>query len=210
MSHLMRFCLIAVIAVAGLSMTGCNKPDETVTAAPEQSPDADRIRELEEALANAQRDRAADQAQIQSLRNELERLRAEANRLPKDWQAVPGGAMIAIEGTVLFDSGKADLKASSRKVLADLAAAIQQHFPDQEIYIFGHTDNEPIKHSKWDDNYELSAQRALSVLRSLASNGVDQPMAACGWGENRPVAENSSAQARQRNRRVEIFAMKPR
>ena len=84
-----------------------------------------------------------------------------------------------------------------------------ENFADHDIYVFGHTDNVPIRESGWKDNYELSCQRALSVVRQLQASCVMQFVAACGWGEHRHVADNASNATRQANRRVEIFALAP-
>ena len=105
-------------------------------------------------------------------------------------------------------SSSSSLKSSGRRTLDKVASAINEKFPDYDIYVFGHTDNQPIRKSKWADNDELSCQRALSVVRYLRKTGVSPDMCAGGWGEHRPVADNNSAKARQSNRRVQIFAMK--
>lgn len=204
--------LLGVLLAGGLMLAsvGCNEPQKE---APVEQPGEDaqaRIRELEDLLAQAQRDRQADQRQIDALQAELDKLKKQASEMPKDWKGVPGGAMTSIEGTVLFDSGKAALKPGAKSVLTQVASTIKQQFPNHEIYVFGHTDTDPIKHSGWKDNYELSCQRSLSVLRFLRSDGVGNPIAACGWGEDRPVADNATAEAKQANRRVEIYAMQPR
>jgi chemotaxis protein MotB len=212
-----RFTWIAV-HIVGLALlagaVGCE--EKTTSAAPPivQMPNCDdQIRDLEDQLARAQADRDADQDRIRALQQELERIRGELAKIPETpppgWQAVPGGAMIAIDGTVLFDSGKADLKPTAKQTLEDVARAINERYPDHDIYVVGHTDNVPIRVSGWKDNYELSAQRALSVVRYLKPYVGPTQLAAAGWGEYRPVAENSSAQTRQMNRRVEVYAMRP-
>jgi len=203
---------LSLVVVLGLSaaLIGCNDPNQGVVRDDDTSQRlADRISQLQAELDAAQRQRNVDQAEIERLRRELAEARAKQDTAPTGWQGVPGGAMTSIEGTLLFDSGKADLRPGAKQILSRIAATIQQQFPEREIYVFGHTDTDPIRHSKWKDNYELSCQRSLSVLRSLRSDGLANYMAACGWGENKPVAENSSAQAKQANRRVEIFAMIP-
>ena len=71
--------------------------------------------------------------------------------------------------------------------------------------VVGHTDTEPIKKSSWKDNLELSAQRALSVTRYLMDHGIpDKQVEASGCGSARPVASNSTADGKAKNRRVEI------
>ena len=128
---------------------------------------------------------------------------------PPKWENVPGGVMTSIEGTVLFDSGKATLKPGAREALSAIAEVISSRYPDYDIYVYGHTDNEPIKHSPWKDNLELSAQRGLTVARYLMEVLGSTDVSAGGWGEHRPKAENTTAANRQANRRVEIYAMRP-
>jgi len=127
---------------------------------------------------------------------------------PGGWQSVPGGSMIAIEGDVLFASGKSELRKGAKSALAAIAGDVKGRFSDREILVYGHTDNQPIKKSGWKDNFELSAQRALAVVRQLQSDGVPAArLVACGCGEHRPRSSNDSNEGRQRNRRVEVFAL---
>ncbi|HSW44254.1 MAG TPA: OmpA family protein [Phycisphaerae bacterium] len=180
-------------------------PDQGATSA------ADRINELQSELNQCRNDLAACQERELAMRNENDRLKEQlAQGSPATeagWTSVPGGAMIAIEGTVLFDSGKADLRKGGADVLNGVAGTIMDKYAGYDVYVFGHTDNEPIRKSGWKDNYELSAQRALTVLRQLQGQGVSKDICACGWGEDRPVADNKSPSTRQPNRRVEIFVM---
>ncbi len=197
------FMLSVLFAAAG-----CQEPQKD--DGQEHNAEAERMRALEDQLSQAERDRIANENRLRDLQAELDRMRDELSKAsepgPK-WRAVPGGAMTSIEGTILFDSGKAELKTTARGTLNAVAAMIVQKFPDHNVYVFGHTDNEPIRHSGWKDNYELSTQRALSVLRFLRGQGVTADLCAGGWGEFRPVADNGSAKSRQMNRRVEIYAM---
>jgi chemotaxis protein MotB len=116
--------------------------------------------------------------------------------------------MIAIEGSVLFDSGKVKLKGEGPKVLDAIASTVASRYSDKDIMVFGHTDDAPIKKSGWKDNYELSAQRALAVVRYMAERGISpRQLVACGCGEHRPRVANDSNKSRAQNRRVEIFAL---
>jgi chemotaxis protein MotB len=77
------------------------------------------------------------------------------------------------------------------------------------VGIEGHTDNEPIRHSGWKSNWELSANRALSVLHYLVDNRGISPtrLSALAYGEFHPVTSNDAKQGRQLNRRVEIVIL---
>jgi len=205
-----RVRTLSLVMLLGLSagFLGCADPNKNLANDDQSAQNlADRIRDLENRLADAENQHRTDQAELDRLRSELADARAKQNNAPAGWQGVPGGAMTSIEGTILFDSGKADLKPGATNVLGRIAETIRQEFPEREIYVFGHTDTDPIKYSKWKDNYELSCERSLSVVRVLQNEGVANYLAACGWGENKPVADNSSQQAKQANRRVEIYAM---
>jgi chemotaxis protein MotB len=203
---------LSLVMVLGLSaaLLGCSDQNKNVARDDESAQRlADRINQLESDLDAALRQRHADQAEIDRLRRELAEARAREEMQPAGWQGVPGGAMTSIDVTLLFDSGRADLKPGAKRVLDQIVATIQQQFPEREIYVCGHTDSDPIRHSKWADNYELSCQRSLSVVRVMQNGGLANYMAACGWGPNKPVAEGSTAQSKQANRRVEIYAMTP-
>lgn len=118
------------------------------------------------------------------------------------------GLVITFVAEVLFDSGKADLRKESLPILDKVVRVLKEEVPYNNIGIEGHTDNEPIKYSKWKSNWELSVQRALSVLHYLESKGIDpKRLFASGYGEYRPVASNDTPEGRQRNRRVEIVIL---
>lgn len=109
---------------------------------------------------------------------------------------------------VLFDSGKAKLRRSAFPVL-DTVARVLQQFPGQPIGVEGHTDNQPIKYSGWTDNKALSLARANAVADYLGGqHGVNRGrIMVIGYGEERPIALNDTADGRQRNRRVEIVIL---
>ena len=77
------------------------------------------------------------------------------------------------------------------------------------IAIEGHTDNDPIKHSGWRSNWELSAARALAVLHNFTDQGQVDPkrVSALAYGEFHPLLSNDTPPGRQQNRRVEIVIL---
>ena len=118
------------------------------------------------------------------------------------------GLVITFVAEVLFDSGKAKLKSDSLPILNKVVRVLNENVPDNDIGIEGHTDNEPIKHSRWKSNWELSSQRALSVLYHLEKKGVRPTrLLASGYGEYQPIASNDTAGGKQINRRVEIVIL---
>ncbi len=206
---------MTMLALGGALLlgTGCNDPKQRIAMLEESNQslladlqrtraELDRCRESNELC---QRDIAAARGQINSLNTQLATMPED---VPEGWTAVPGGAMIAIEGSVLFDSGKAVVKSSGQNTLEDILVPLRSEYADKDVLVFGHTDDMPIRKSGWKDNYELSTQRSLAVVRWLKEHGVSpNRLVACGVGEYRPRVPNTSANNRAKNRRVEIFAL---
>jgi len=118
------------------------------------------------------------------------------------------GLVITFVAEVLFDSGKEKLRRESLPILDKVVKILEEAVPGNRVGIEGHTDNEPIKHSRWKSNWELSAQRALSVLHYLEKRGIaSEKLSAIGYGEHQPIASNDAAEGRQINRRVEIVIL---
>ena len=111
-----------------------------------------------------------------------------------------GTITVALASDVLFDSGKAILKSESKSKLNRIAGIIKQQYAGKEIGVVGHSDTDPIRKSKWKDNWELSCERALAVTRYLIEQGIPaKQLAASGRSEYHPVGSTKS-----QNRRVEI------
>jgi len=116
-----------------------------------------------------------------------------------------GTITVTLPNAILFDSGKAVLKKATSAELDHIYSVLRQKYANKQIDVVGHTDSDPIKKSPWKDNWELSAQRALTVSRYLMSRGVaDDKIRAVGCGEARAIASNSTASGKAKNRRVEI------
>jgi chemotaxis protein MotB len=116
-----------------------------------------------------------------------------------------GTITVTLPNAILFDSGKAVLKRATSSELDQIYSVLRDKYASKDIDVVGHTDTDPIRKSKWKDNWELSAQRALSVLRYLVKKGISpEKIKASGRGQSQPIASNSSSSGKARNRRVEI------
>lgn len=108
---------------------------------------------------------------------------------------------ITMNAEVLFDSGSATLYPRMVPVLTKLGKSLRD-FPNN-VHIEGHTDTVPIRTDNYPSNWELSGSRAATVVRLLEFSGVrPNRLAAVGFGEHYPVASNSLASGRAKNRRV--------
>jgi len=114
---------------------------------------------------------------------------------------------LGLATTLLFDSGEATLKPGGADVLHRIGGVLKQ-YPDRFIHVAGHTDNVPIKGrlaKKFPTNVELSQARAESARQALTEGGMAADrIEAKGHADSRPIASNSTAEGRQKNRRVEI------
>jgi outer membrane protein OmpA-like peptidoglycan-associated protein len=101
---------------------------------------------------------------------------------------------------VQFATGTADLSAAARESLARFSGIVAS-YPDLRFRVEGHTDNT----GSVETNQELSLRRAIAVRDYLISQGVAASSTdVAGLGPSRPIADNETAEGRQRNRRVEI------
>jgi len=116
--------------------------------------------------------------------------------------------IVRLESELFFDSGRAEIRPEAYPVLEQMAEILKNM--DNEILVSGHTDNVPINTPLFRSNWELSTARATTVVRYFTETlGLDPvKFTATGNGEFRPIADNSTPEGRQRNRRIEIMIMK--
>jgi len=196
--------LYSVIALVILAFTisGC-----AVNIYSGRPSDKAKIGALSGEVDRLQKLREQEKRELQEAMELLEkRLKREIGDKEVSLEMAERGLVITFVAEVLFDSGKADVKKEANRALNKVAKVIRDKVSDKEIGVEGHTDNEPIKHSGWKSNWELSTARATSVLHYLVDKGKLNPkmLSAIGYGEYRPIASNRTVAGRQKNRRVEI------
>ena len=116
---------------------------------------------------------------------------------------------IGISGSVLFAFNSADLQPEGQQLLKSLAAPLATYLQsrDEILMVSGFTDDRQVRggNRQFADNWELSAQRALTVTRALVEDGVpSSSLFAAAFGSEQPVASNDDADGRSHNRRVEM------
>ena len=113
-----------------------------------------------------------------------------------------GKIILRIKGQVLFDSAESELKEAAQPILGNIANLIRD-YPSYRLHISGHTDNLPINTDKFNNNWDLSALRATSVLRFLLGKGIRASrLTATGYADTDPLAPNTSDENRARNRYI--------
>jgi chemotaxis protein MotB len=122
-------------------------------------------------------------------------------------QTINGDIVITIPDRLLFNSGEAIVRTEALPFLEGLGGAILEM--NRHARVEGHTDNVPIRTAQFPSNWELSAARAVMVVRVLSElYGVPADhLAAVGHADTRPVTVNSDAEQRAKNRRVEVVIL---
>lgn len=194
---------IFFIGCLGLFLSGC-----TVVLQKRHTSDVEQIESLSVQLRNLKMTEE-ELLKLKKAYAVLEKsLRREIDQEKVSLEIREKGLVITILDSVLFDSGKAQLRRDAYRPLDKVASVCHKVVADRNIGIEGHTDNQPIRHSGWESNWELSTARATSVLHYLVKKGLSgERLSATGYGKYRPVATNKTVEGQQKNRRVEIVIL---
>jgi chemotaxis protein MotB len=159
-----------------------------------------KVKELEQVLAN--KDKA-----VQDLKNMISNALLNFKENDISVTVKNGKVYVSLAEQLLFGSGSVQVDQKGVAALQQLAKAIKNE-KEINILIEGHTDNVPIskKSAYMNDNWDLSVMRATSITRILTKAGVSpEQITASGRGEFSPLAPNTSAENKQKNRRTEII-----
>ncbi|MEM9065037.1 MAG: OmpA family protein [Planctomycetota bacterium] len=201
-----------LLAAAGLLTGGCAavSEDEYQAALDENRTLRQQVASLDDQLAACESDNRALASNNQALSAQLAAQPEPAAQTESGFEGIEGSSIVrregatalAIEGDLLFASGKADLRTSARASLDRIASVISNRYGSNIIRIEGYTDTDPITKSKWASNEHLSAERALAVETYLVSRGVDSDrIYSAAFGPANPMGTKSAS------RRVEIVVL---
>jgi chemotaxis protein MotB len=169
------------------------------------------LEEQQKALAEYQ----ARARQLELIKARFEKLKSKLDELTKLGLAVTvrhNRMVISLPGDVLFDSGRETLKKDGRDILEKVAGVVKAdpQLLSRDYQVAGHTDNKPLQHGPFKDNWGLSLMRAREVLVFLvdpARGGGLPPShwSATGFADTDPIASNDTDDGRQKNRRCELI-----
>lgn len=180
----------------------------------------DQITELDAFNTKLKDDNAAKDRQLATKDQEIADLmsRPTTNITEKDttiveggWISTPWGDKVTVGSDVLFSAGRATLTNTGKQALNSIVRALRGTYSGLPVRVYGFTDSDPIRRSRklWEDNLDLSANRAMAVTRYLVSQGVPQDnIETIGMGATHFVAGNKTNADKAKNRRVEIFVIK--
>lgn len=114
--------------------------------------------------------------------------------------------ILTLEEKILFELGKAKIKRTAWPTLDEIAKLLVE-YPNRMVMVQGHTDDLPTRSERFPSNWDLSAQRAVNVVKYISHLPEldDSRLVAAGFGEYHPRVPNDSEENRQLNRRVEII-----
>ena len=204
-------CLLLIGLVSIFLLTGCTNWKQKYDALNVEHQNLKGLFEFERSEKGRLAGRISqDQLTIQELQRQIAERQstAKATGFEGDVRFDPsaGTITVTLPNAILFDSGKATLKKATSAELDHIRSVLrQQRYSDKQIDVVGHTDSDPIKKSKWRDNWQLSAERALAVVGYLTKRGIaEKRIRAVGCGAAIPRESNTTASGKARNRRVEI------
>jgi chemotaxis protein MotB len=163
---------------------------------------------LAQELSDAQKAREEKVREVSSTYEQLvDKMKSEIAKGQVTISELQGRLTVNMVDAILFDSGRAEVKAEGLVVLGKVIEILKS-VNDKAIRIEGHTDAIPISGSlaqRYPTNWELSAARAINVARYLQKQAINPAqLSAAGFGEFKPVADNATVEGRAKNRRIEI------
>jgi chemotaxis protein MotB len=194
-----------------LELARAEQAENRAAAAKSQADAKELDAKLADAQAHIEQLEKEKEAVVQTHKSLEDEMRAALESKDVTISQLQGKLTVNILDRVLFDSGEADLKPDGAEVLRKVAGILTQH-PNLKIHVIGHTDNVPIKaaaRNRFASNWELSTARATAAVRYLCEKGGVDPrqLGVVGYGEFRPLADNSTAEGRARNRRIAITVL---
>jgi len=151
--------------------------------------------------------RAAAEARAKIYHQLMARLRSMIDSGKLAVEIRKGRMIVKMSDKILFDPGKTKLKEDGQAALKQIAAVFKD-IPDRDFLVAGYTDNVPIKSRLFKSNWELSAARAVEVVKFMQAEGVDpKHLGAAGFSEYDAVGDNATEEGRRSNRRIEVILM---
>lgn len=185
----------------------------TVVETGQQMDDANKDKKRSDDEDQKKKEEKERQALMQQEQEDLEKLKKQIDQYIQsnglttqlDTKLNQSQLMLTISDNALFPSGSATLKPDSRSLAGAVANMLKQ-YPEYEIIVAGHTDDQPISNREFSNNWELSFQRAYNFMEILLNNSKHDPklISPIGHGEYRPVDTNDTVIGRSKNRRVEV------
>jgi chemotaxis protein MotB len=166
------------------------------------------LAETREREARLRKEQEAQRQRMAKYRKVIEKFQSLVSSGKLKIRIVRGRMVVEMASNILFPSGKAKLHEEGEAALSELAVILKT-INDRDLQVAGHTDNVPIHTGKFKSNWELSTERAVTVVKFLQETGGVDPihLSASGYAEYSPAATNDTEEGKAQNRRIEIVLM---
>jgi len=165
------------------------------------------VTDMQKALAEMKKRQAEADLRLTEYANLARKFKRLIDAGKLSVKIVDGRMVVALSSDILFASGSDRLSKDGQNAIREVARTLVT-LDDKKIQVEGHTDNVPIQTERFPSNWELASGRAISVLRVIREEGMTKErISAASFADNRPVADNSTAEGRKLNRRIEIAIM---
>ncbi len=165
------------------------------------------VTQMQAALAEQSARRASAERRMAQYRDLLARFKALIDAGKLRVRIVDGRMVLQLPADVLFASGSAKLSKDGKQAIMEISQVLAK-MPDRRFQVEGHTDNVPIKTSRFPSNWVLAAARGIAVVSSMIEAGINPAnISAASFGEFKPTATNDTPEGRAANRRIEIVVV---
>jgi chemotaxis protein MotB len=157
-----------------------------------------------EDLARAQAQSEARAAQFRTLVEQFRKM-TESGKLKVEIR--DNRMIVSLGDRILFDPGKTQVKKEGAETLKQVTAILKQ-VRSRDFQVAGHTDDAPIRSTRFRSNWDLSTARAVEVVNFMIASGMEPGrLSAAGYSDQAPIASNDTPEGRTNNRRIEITLM---
>jgi len=162
------------------------------------------IVQMKEALSEATKRKQETEKRMKEYKRLARKLKSFTETGQLSVKIVDGRMVVAMPGDVLFSSGSANLSSKGKETVKSVTEALRT-IEERKFQVEGHTDNVPIKTSKYGNNWELASARATNVVRQMIEAEMPaERISAASFAQYKPVASNETAEGKEQNRRIEI------
>lgn len=214
---LRRFVYLITVCFALFTMFGCVSKGEYLKKEAETNQLLAQVADLDKQLKDAKEEITklkVKEVKVETESNAYKKLMQEMKgEIAKGQIAIneyKGKLTVDVANQILFASGEAEVKKEGLAILKRVVDILKT-VKDKAIRVEGHTDNKKIYGSlakRYPTNWELSAARAINVTKYLSNEGITpEILSAVAYGEYKPVADNSTEEGRQKNRRIAIILL---
>lgn len=162
------------------------------------------VEQMTAALAELEKRRAASEARVAEFKALLARFKSLIDAGKLKVRIVEGRMVVVLATDILFASGSAALSKDGKAAVSEVSQLLAA-IPDRKFQVEGHSDNVPIATAQYPSNWELSASRAINVLKAMVEAGMPKErISAAGYADSRPAQPNDTPEGKAANRRIEI------